>query len=419
MAVTSSLFYFYQNYLWTAGDFDTFQASLVNLARGTFEGLTGQAIYQGGTCSISPTGLNTPVDSLIACGPTGNLMVVSSVTNIVHTAPITNPQKNLVVVRPSLSNTNNITNPNSPFQLVPLNQVQGAQVVLIAGTPAASPAYPATLANDVILWGVTVQPGQTSFTVPRDLDLEVRDIVGKNSKITQDTGKYDNRCRPYYSSNQSLGVKPSQTTSTNPRAFTYVGSGIPSKFPQDVSNLFVDGDTLINFQTGAITGADAISADFTPTIPTTGNAIVATLSLGSDSQLQVNYGVIGTFTQCFAGIVNAVNATGLAAGSVNYPKNRMKIAYVILFSDNGTSIRDYMFFDARTVFNYGSDSPDLVTIDLSSASNTIASGQSQIYGQLIIPSGQTWTVNGSLFVMESITVQSGGTLTVPGTARVV
>jgi hypothetical protein len=125
--------------------------------------------------------------------------------------------------------------------------------------------------------------------------------------------------------------------------FTYVMAGTPSLFPK-ASGAHATGDTFLNFQTGAISGADTTSAAFTPTIPTAGNAIVATVGLLTNDTLAVQYGTIGTRAQCYAAIVNQTTA---GAGAVSLPNAKL-IAFVMLTSADGTNVTEQDHIDARS-----------------------------------------------------------------------
>ena len=335
------LYNFYRRYLWTADDFEGWQTGMVDYTRAQFEGTFGGAILTGG--AVAPSGLGVSVNPFIATGPSGNLLVIDSVNTVSLAAPSANSRRDYIVARPLLVNANYITKPTDPNVTVPLNTLQKAEIVLIEGTAASAPEYPATGANDVILCGVRTEASQVAISLV-DIDLEPRSIVGKNSSIQQNAGKYDDRLRPYKYTNQIVAVKPSQLFSPQARAFSFVNKQNPSIFPKDLSGNFVQADTYLNFQTGAITGGDAVSADFTPTIPTTGNAIVAYIGIKGDDTLTVAYGTVGTRQQCYDGIQNQ---TAAGAGSVTLTANTKPIAFVIVYSSNGTTVTDLDFVDCR------------------------------------------------------------------------
>ncbi len=317
---------------------------MIALCRSAFEGLFSGAVMSG----LSPTPgatLHVNIAAGIAIGPTGYLMVQNDITALTFVAPGSNTRKDLVVIRPLLTNASPITRPTSPFDTVYLTTLQDCQVVVIAGTSAASPVYPAIVAGDIVLCGVRIATGQTTF-VASDFDLEVKDLYGKNSDFQQNFGKYDDRLRPFRSAFNVLGLKPSQLSAPHPKAFTYVNQTAPSIFPNDGAGNYVDGDTLLNLLTGAITGSDGLSADFTPSIPAAGNWINATVALKTDDTLSVTYGTAGTRAQCVAGILNQKTT---AAGCVGLPTNQKIICFLTVYSSDGATINEFEITDARSL----------------------------------------------------------------------
>lgn len=344
-----ALYNFYRRYLWTDTDFSKWQTGMVQYAQGIMDGLFHGACLQG-LGYLANTGLNVQVDGGIAVGPTGQLLVLPATGSYGATAnfasPVANPARSLVVIRPNITQSNYITRPTNPFDSVPLQQIQGANVVVIDGTPAAQPAYPATQPGDVVLFGVRLAAGAATFA-STDLDFEVRDLMGKNSLFQKLQSKFDDRVRPYRNGNQSVGIKPSQTS--QPFQSTYV-NGVLSIFPKTGSTYNgAAGDTFLNFQTGVISGADTASPAFTPTIPTAGNFIVATITLTSASVLGVAYGTQGTYAQCVAGIQSQKTA---GAGCVASVSGAMLLAFVIVSSVSGTTVNDLDVWDARTTIAF-------------------------------------------------------------------
>jgi microcystin-dependent protein len=317
----------------------------------------------------------------IASGPSGYLHVVNEVTFEVDTAA-TGTRLDLVVVRPNLVDNTFITNPTNPFQQVPLRTLQGSEVVVIQGVESTSPEYPSKLAGDVALFGVRVAVGQTALSMD-DIDLEARDLIGKNSFFQQDAAKYDDRLRPYRSTANTLGLKPSQLEPPFARVFSYVNRNAPSIFPKNVSGEYNPADTFLNFETGAITGGDEASANFTPTIPTSGNFIVASVGIDTDDEIQVRYGTQGTRAQCLSGVVNQV-ASG--AGSVLIANNVKLVAFVVIGSANGTAITELGFFDSRGVFGIGNDISGIQTWQVGvtyDEGNFVSDGNGKIYFSLV------------------------------------
>lgn len=341
------LYQFYRRYKWTAEDFEGWQTGMIDHGHGMFEGLFGGAVLEG----FAPTlagGLDIDVSAGIASGPTGFLNVVNAVTALTFTAPSADNERALVVVRPDLTNTDYITKPTDPNITVPLTMEQRSVVEILRGVPAVSPEYPATEANDVVLFGVRLEAGQVTIAEV-DIDFEVRDLPGKNSNFQQDAAKYDDRLRPYRSTNQVVGVKPSQLAGPFGRVFSYVQAINPSIYPQDASNNYNHADTFFNMTTGAITGGDEVTANFTPTIPTAGNAIVACIGINVDDEAQVSYGTAGTRAQCRTGILDQ-NDSG--PGSVLIPSYCKPIAFVICYSDDGVSITEIDVIDCRGVTGF-------------------------------------------------------------------
>lgn len=349
-----NLFNFYRRYLWTATDFTDWQTGMVDLARGMFEGTFNGSVLKGFEIDLSGSDLELTVGGGIACGPSGNLLGTDTPEVVELSAPVANPVRHLLVARPLITRNTPITRPTTPFDTVYLKEQQGMEIVLVEGTPAASPEYPASGANDVVLCGIRLQPAQTVLAA-LDIDLEVRDIPGRNSNFQQDAGKYDDRLRPYRSTNQVLGIKPSQLEAPFARVFSYVNKARPSIFPKSSGGNYngLAGDTFLNFQTGAITGADEASANFTPTIPGAGMAIVAMVGIITDDTITVAYGTQGTRAQCYSGIVNQESS---GAGSVSVPANTKPVAFVILYSSDGTNIRELDFFDCRGINGIGEGS---------------------------------------------------------------
>lgn len=348
------LYNFYRRYRWRAEDFLGWQKGMVDHSRGMFEGIVNGAVLAGFGVNLT-TDLEFEVSEGIASGPTGYLHVINEVTELELEAATGSVRRDLVVVRPNLVDNEFITRPTNPFDTVPLRTAQESAIVVLKGVESNSPTYPATEPNDVVLFGVRVEAGQTTLT-ESDLDFEVRDLIGKNSNFQQDAAKFDDRLRPFKVDNKSLGIKPSQLEPPFARVFSYVNKSGPSIFPKDIGGLYNPADTFLNFETGVISGGDEASANFTPTIPTAGAFVVASVSLRADDTLVVAYGTEGTREQCFAGIKNQA-ASG--AGSVLIPSGVKPIAFVVLGSEDGLEITELDFFDCRGVFGVGENASGL------------------------------------------------------------
>jgi hypothetical protein len=321
---------------------------MVDHSRGMFEGLVNGAVLEGFEVNLT-AGLEVEVSEGIASGPTGYLHVVNQVTALELDAAATGIRKDLVVVRPNLVDNGFITKPTNPFDSVPLRTAQESAIVVLKGVESNSPEYPATGPNDVILFGVRVEVGQTDLA-ESDIDFEIRDLIGKNSNFQQDAAKFDDRLRPFKVDNKTLGIKPSQLEPPFARVFSYVNKSGPSIFPKNLAGLYNPADTFLDFDTGVISGGDEASSPFSPTIPTAGSFVVASVGLQANDVLVVAYGAEGTREQCFEGIKNQA-ASG--PGSVVIPGGVKPIAFVVLGSDDGLEITELDFFDCRGVFGVG------------------------------------------------------------------
>lgn len=350
-----NLFNFYRRYRWRENDFQRWQEGQVDHSRGMFEGLFGGGIMTGFEVAPSGSGMAITISEGIASGPTGYLHVKNISEDLEIDVPSANPRRDLLVSRPLLVDEEFITNPTDPFSSVPLRTEQQSIIALIQGTESASPQYPAKDVNDVVICGIRTEPGQTILTRD-DLDFEVRDSLGKNSRFQQNQAKFDERCLVTRETNSSVRIKPSQTlVGQNPKNFLYINKGTPSRFPLDSGGQFIHGDTFLNFDTGAITGADDTTPDFTPVIPGAGQWVVATVSLQGDDNLNVTYGMPGTRAECFDAITNARTS---GAGSVALPSQMMRLAFVVLGSADGISITELDTVDGRSTFYFGG--PDSV-----------------------------------------------------------
>lgn len=345
------LFNYYPRYRWRAVDFTALQDGLVDYTRGNAEGTFGAAVLKGFT--VAPSGLGAAIGDGIAVGSTGYMHVIDEVNFVDIPSPTSDFARHLIVARPNIVQDEFITRPTNPFETVPLNYLLESQLVLIEGEESATPVYPfdEVEANDVIIAGVRMAQGATGVSA-NDFDFQVRDIPGKNSNFQQDAGRYDDRLRPYLTDAGLLGIKPSQLEPPFSRVFSYVNKASPSIFPKNLAGNYNPADTFLNFETGAITGGDETTTDFTPQIPSAGNAIVCTVGISSSDILSVTYGVQGTRDQCIDGIINQKT---VGAGSVSVPTGVKLVAFVVVFSDDGSNVTELDFFDCRGTAAVGGD----------------------------------------------------------------
>jgi hypothetical protein len=177
-----ALYNFYRRYLWSSDDFTAFQQGMVDNVRNSLGSLMGPAVLSGG--AITPgSGLSVNVAGFVAVGDDGYVHVKNSTTSnlALAAAHATLARKDLIVARKSLVNGTMISRPTTPFDSVALTTLQKTQVVVITGTPGASPAYPSKLAGDVVLGGVTVP---ATATVPGTIDTSIKEIVQENPNFT-------------------------------------------------------------------------------------------------------------------------------------------------------------------------------------------------------------------------------------------
>lgn len=413
------LYNFYFRQLVDAPTLDGFQGSMIGAARGVLEGLVASSVLSG--LDIAPSGATLAVTAAsgIASSPSGYLGVIASTQLVtLATADATNPRRDLIVMRPNQVDSAFAPLPTAPLDNVPYQELQEAIVTVITGTPAASPVYPAALANDTVLAGVRVAPSATSVA-QTDIDFEVRDIPGKHTRLQQNVGKYDDRCRPFVSTSQLLGIKPSQLSGpSKPEAFLYVAANIAAVFPL-ASGAFILSDTFLNFQSGAITGGDTTSSSFSPTIPTAGNCVVATVSLDATSLLHVSYGTVGTRAQCFAAIQNQSQS---GAGAISIPSSQFLIAFVVVSSKDGSNVTELDSVDARSTFCFpnqitfnffgdGSDGNATITTN-NATSGPLSSGaltRDAYYNNLTISgSGAIFNNGFKIFVAGTLDLSNAG-----------
>lgn len=162
-------FFFYDEYEWQAGDFEDFQTWLDDRIKKGREGAFGSSALSG-LKTVPLSGMTIRVSAGIAVNSSGYVMAVDSDSDLTISSPAGNPAKTLVVLRPKLTNTDNIPEPLNPSNPVPLHQIQGSELVVLNGTPAPSPVYPTPQSGDVVLCGLILSSGHATI-VAGDFDL--------------------------------------------------------------------------------------------------------------------------------------------------------------------------------------------------------------------------------------------------------
>jgi hypothetical protein len=182
-------FNFYTNYLWSATDFQNLQGWIYDEIWGIANGAFGASTLSG--MVVTPAGgMVLNVTQGIGVTSSGRLLVNTTTQNApAFATPSGNPAKSLLVLRPNDTDGTPVVDPNNPLNTVNLHHFLQAQLVVINGTPASSPSYPAIQANDIVLMGVSLANGQSSIAYS-DLDVTVvnaPNTLSKNIKIANGT----------------------------------------------------------------------------------------------------------------------------------------------------------------------------------------------------------------------------------------
>ncbi len=195
---------FYPQYVWQAADFTTLQSWLYDFAAGVAEGLGGPSVLTGFGC-VPAGGLNLQVNPGIAYSTGGGvdgfgqlLQIMGAQTVAIPVDP-SNSTASLIVLRPTQTGTTFIPEPLNPSINVPLQVAFGTNVVVIAGTPSISPAYPSAQPGDVVVLGVITTPGLTTLTTgnfdrtpintPRQKIQGITIVSGNYSAASGDLGE--------------------------------------------------------------------------------------------------------------------------------------------------------------------------------------------------------------------------------------
>lgn len=182
-------FYFYDEYLWSPTDFANLQTWLQDNAKAMAVGAHGPACLQG--LRVSPGGgMNVDVTAGIAVNEDGRPLIAGGATGKTFATPSGNPAWSLLVLRPLDVDFNNINEPTNPTNQVPLHKKLQYQWVVLNGTPAASPSYPALTAGDVAVMGFKLANGQTTINAS-DFDYSARNVSRKRQMpVKEVSGTY-------------------------------------------------------------------------------------------------------------------------------------------------------------------------------------------------------------------------------------
>jgi microcystin-dependent protein len=114
---------------------------------------------------LSGTTLGGTLGPGIAYDPNGQLIQNTSVLSFsLPTADLTNPTWSILVLRYKMTGDTPIPKPSDPITTVNLNLHDDFDVVVIPGSPAVTPVYPAKQTNDVLIAGFQVPANATLGT---------------------------------------------------------------------------------------------------------------------------------------------------------------------------------------------------------------------------------------------------------------
>lgn len=143
-------------------DMENLQDWIFETINALAEGVGDRAILKGGRC-LPLSGLTVRTEPLIAVNALGEVLVVGSNSDVALASPVGNPARSLLVVRPLKTDTTSTPDPLNPSTSFNLHTIQGAEIVAIDGTPAATPAYPAINSGDVVLMGFELSAGHATI----------------------------------------------------------------------------------------------------------------------------------------------------------------------------------------------------------------------------------------------------------------
>lgn len=182
-------FNFYQQYVWQSTDFENFQLWVLAMFRAIAEGAFGSSVL-GGLEPVVAGGMAVQIDPGIAVNYEGRSLIHKTAAQVTLAADGSNPRRSLIVLRPVDTSMTNIPEPLNPMNLVPLHVKQEYSLVVIPGTPAGSPQYPAKQSGDVIVCGVKIAAGQSSLA-QGDIDLSQTERTRtRRKKIRQVASDY-------------------------------------------------------------------------------------------------------------------------------------------------------------------------------------------------------------------------------------
>ena len=137
----------------------------------------GKGIAKG-LDAVPVSGLDVQIQPGVGFNDDGLPVYVDTATTVSVASPAGNPAKTLIVLRPTETATTPIPEPVNPINTVDLHVQFTHEVVVLDGTPAASPVYPTPNAEDIVLMGIELGAGQASIALA-DFDLSQRDVLNQ------------------------------------------------------------------------------------------------------------------------------------------------------------------------------------------------------------------------------------------------
>lgn len=182
-------FRFYEDYLWLHVDFDLLQTTIRNYGNAPWRELIGGKIL-GGLAFQSAIAFNVTVGKGGAIDPVGNPLVITADEALTVDGPSGGQGRwSLIVIRKRTDLINLIDEPLNPTNQVPLNERQSAELIVLDGVLGAN-AYPATQANDVVLFGLKIGSADSGIAAS-NIDYSVSDVLRPDDSLPGTTSPYD------------------------------------------------------------------------------------------------------------------------------------------------------------------------------------------------------------------------------------
>lgn len=332
-------------------DMNGFEKTIFDTIESNMDGIYGGAVLTG----LYPEVISSNTVRVHAGGataPNGRLMVAPDNQDLTIDPPATLQEKMLVVIRTIDIPNASMTDPTNVNNVIDFRYYRTYQLVVIRGTPSATPVYPSKVADtDTVLFGVFLRTG--SSITNGSIDWSVRDTISKNRpNRALDNKLGDDKLRPYRAGPTSIGIKPSvlgyNAVGSVPRTaldFVSVDKEGPFLYPKLSTGAFTPTDAVVNLATGVWSGGDELSPSFTPAGPAgAGRYMFGLIEVDKFSKCRIKYSPnMPPFNAdtCYTDI--------FSTSSPLLPDASCKlICYFILYSSDGATWSDVQVIDART-----------------------------------------------------------------------